>query len=302
MGKEESTKPSLERKRKRRNDGEICDAAYKGDLDAVMRLYEDGVDLDSTTIWPGDTALMKASLRGQTSIVDYLIKNGASVDIKNTHGETALIKAVQYNQENSLKQLIASNANLNVIHNFGFTALMEAVIFDYRGCLAQLLLNGADDTIVFNNLTAFQIAVEKNRPYGVEDAWEGMKGKLKDPRFIDKHSDIYKSFATGVARAFSLLPEGPERNNKPIDFFMSFVNAGLSEPWSRERAIAMMKVLVNDMKREYYYGGEYAVINPLRLNLSTLEYDAERDLVSFAVADGRRKSVKKKQKRSLKNK
>ena len=77
-----------------------------------------------------------------------------------------------------------------------------------------------------------------------------------------------------------LLPEGPERKNKSIDFFLSFVNAGLSEPWSRERAIAMMKVLVKD--RGHEYGRELGVaVNPLRLNLRTLEYDAERALVSL---------------------
>ena len=233
---------------------------------------------------------------------------------------------------------------INVRNNYGDTALMRAVFCDLTSCVAQLLMERADDTIVNNRgETAFQRAARLDRPYGVEDAWEGMKARVSDtqvkmalrcalaartapavdepttllhnffpklsksmtsdimlqvvshwsgwdpsksfdadmdPRWIGRESDVYKSFATGVVRAFSSLPEGPERKNKSIDFFLSFVNAGLSEPWSRERAIAMMKVLVKD--KEHGYGRELGVaVNPLRLNLRTLEYNAERDLVSL---------------------
>jgi len=365
-GSEETKEPSVGSPPAivRRNDDAIVIAARRGDLDEVTRLYDDGVSLDSTD-YIGFTALIAASDQGHSSIVDYLINilininNGAALDSRVRGGPTALMMAASNGKEKVLKQLISAGADLNVRSNNGNTALMRAVFYDRRSCLAQLLMERADDTIVNEDgETAFQMAVRKNRPYGVVDAWEGMKARNMnaskfftvlnsakaasaapvsddttplaafshvvpdamemmgdimsfvtgptsfdadmDPRFIDIKSDVYESFATGVIRAFNSIPEESDRNNKPIDFFLPFVNAGLSEPWSRERAIAMMKVLVKDRIRGY---GRYLVpeVNPLRLTLSTLEYNEERDLVSLLPnADGRRKSVKKKQKRSKK--
>ena len=47
--------------------------------------------------------------------------------------------------------------------------------------MARLLMEGADDTIVDNEgMTAFDYAVHRNRPYGVLDAWEGMKARVSE--------------------------------------------------------------------------------------------------------------------------
>ena len=101
-----------------------------------------------------------------------------------------------------------------------------------------------------------------------------------DPRILDRESEEYTSFATGVLKAFSSLAEGTARENKPFDFFMSFVNAGRSTPFMRERAMAMMKVLAGDGR--YKYGRKLSeAVNPLRLTLETLRYDEERGVVSW---------------------
>jgi hypothetical protein len=52
------------------------------------------------------------------------------------------------------------------------------VTYDKRSCVALLLLEGADDTIKNNvDETPFELARHSDlkRPYGVRDAWEGMK-------------------------------------------------------------------------------------------------------------------------------
>ena len=289
------------------------------------------------------TALMYASYGGHSAVVDYLINNGAAIDISDIGGSTALMLAAENGREKVLLQLIAAGADLNVRHNDGYTALMRAVMFDHRGCVAQLLMEGADDTIVNNSgETAFQRAVRNNRPYEVEDAWEGMKAKMTaskfftvlksasaansapvsddppplgaffhevyssmeimdditsfligptsfgvgiDPRFIDKDADVYNDFVIGVVRAFQSLPEG-ERRDKPIDFFLPFVNEGLSEPWSRERAIIMMKVLAADIRQRdntnpIHSRETLALILKPSLARYTIEYYGERDLVSL---------------------
>ena len=58
---------------------------------------------------------------------------------------------------------------------------MLAVFYDNRRCVARLLMEGANDSIADNQgMTAFDIAVRYNRPYGVLDAWEGMKARVSE--------------------------------------------------------------------------------------------------------------------------
>ena len=237
---------------------------------------------------------------------------------------------------------------MNIRDNVGWTPLMFAVMNDHRRCVARLLMEGADDTIVGNQgCTAFYIAVELNRPYGVRDAWEGMKARVSearimkalrcalaartaplverptnplqnffpklttsaltsrimmhivyhwtgwdpasgaaydadmDPRFIDRKGDEYVQFGLGVLKGFSSILDSSGRKDKSVDFFLPFVNAGGSKAFSRERAVAMMKVLAGD--GEEYKFGRYLEEeeNPLRLTLRGLEYDEESGLVSL---------------------
>ena len=70
---------------------------------------------------------------------------------------------------------------MNIRTNYGWTPLMHAVTHDKRRCVARLLMEGADDTFVDNDgMTAFDRAMRDNRPYGVLDAWEGMKARVSE--------------------------------------------------------------------------------------------------------------------------
>ena len=69
---------------------------------------------------------------------------------------------------------------MNIRDTHGWTPLMLAVIDDKRRCVARLLMEGADDTIVNNGETAFDMAMRYRRPYGVLDAWEGMKARVSE--------------------------------------------------------------------------------------------------------------------------
>ena len=80
-----------------------------------------------------------------------------------------------------LRYLIGAGADMNFRNNGGITPLMHAVFRDRRRCVARLLMEGADDTIVDNQgRTAFDMAVRHKRPYGVLDAWEGMKARVSE--------------------------------------------------------------------------------------------------------------------------
>ena len=73
---------------------DLRSAARKGNLEDVERLLRDsGAEVNSADEYSGVTALILASENGRGSIVDSLIRAGASVDIQNKYGNTALIWA-----------------------------------------------------------------------------------------------------------------------------------------------------------------------------------------------------------------
>ena len=104
------------------------------------------------------------------------------------------------------------------------------------------------------------------------------------PRFFDRDSAEYVQFGKGVLKGFSSIVDVSDRKDKSVDFFLPFVNAGGSKAFSRERAVAMMKVLAWDGEK-YKFGrvlsGEE---NPLGLTLRGLVYNEERGVISFEEA------------------
>jgi hypothetical protein len=121
---------------------------------------------------------MIASWKGLLPIVHFLVSNGAGLDRRNDHGLTAMHVC---KSDMILRYLIAAGADMNIRNDAGETPLMYAVLNDRRRCVARLLMEGADDSIVdIYGRTAFYWAVLRNRPYGVLDAWEGMKARVSE--------------------------------------------------------------------------------------------------------------------------
>jgi hypothetical protein len=132
-------------------------------------------------------------------------------------------------------------AGIDLVDKHGNTALHYAVGYDERSCMAELLMEGSDDTIVNDiGVSAFDMAMQemgkgmRPQPYGNHEAWEAMKTRVPSsqihPPFISRKSEEYTSFATGVSRAFSSLPEAEREEGKDFDFLLPFVNAGRSVP------------------------------------------------------------------------
>jgi outer membrane protein assembly factor BamB len=61
----------------------LWQAAQQGDLSTLKKCIESGIDVDVKTEY-GATALFYACDRGNAQVVEYLLKNGASVDIKDS--------------------------------------------------------------------------------------------------------------------------------------------------------------------------------------------------------------------------
>ncbi|MBL8992541.1 MAG: ankyrin repeat domain-containing protein [Spirochaetia bacterium] len=75
----------------------IHEAAKKGDLAEVTRLFKAGVNVNEKDQY-GQTALMGAASRGQVEVVRFILKVSADVNVRDKSGRTALGWAVKKGQ------------------------------------------------------------------------------------------------------------------------------------------------------------------------------------------------------------
>lgn len=71
---------------------ELRKAAAEGNVDVIKKLLDEGMDVDSQNEY-GMSPLMAAVCRSQKETVDFLIKHGADVNLKNVHGRSSVSMA-----------------------------------------------------------------------------------------------------------------------------------------------------------------------------------------------------------------
>lgn len=137
---------------------EFTSAAGKGNIEIVIELMNNGVNIDCFDSC-GETALLYASQYGHLSIVNFLVKAGANIEIKSrASGLTPLILAASdlaSAKRNKFEQnvikviyfLIEAGADLNAASDDGWTALIGAVNAGSIEAVRVLLTAGADVNI-----------------------------------------------------------------------------------------------------------------------------------------------------------
>ncbi len=89
--------------------------AGAGNLAQVEKRVNDGVDIDFKHSDTGKTALILASERGHTQVVEFLLNSRASVDSQDNEGKTALICASARSHIEIVKLLISNYADVNIV-------------------------------------------------------------------------------------------------------------------------------------------------------------------------------------------
>jgi ankyrin repeat protein len=117
-------------------------AARGGHLTAMQKLLARGVDINAKGDGDGGTALMAASLNGQTDVVRALLRKGANVNAKDNSGQTALLSA-SFGHLDIVRALLEKGADVNAKGNSGQTALLSAS-FGHLDIVRALLEKGAD--------------------------------------------------------------------------------------------------------------------------------------------------------------
>ena len=140
---------------------------YKDNQEAVSILLSEDIDMLSTYIlgndidYPiyrdGTTLLMYGITRDIYKSVEFLLKNGANVNIQDNDGWTALHFAATAlnNSEIYTKLLLDHNADVSLRDSYGNTALWRAT-FDSRGFggVIKLLRAHGADPFLKNNYDA----------------------------------------------------------------------------------------------------------------------------------------------------
>jgi ankyrin repeat protein len=103
----------------------VAEYAYDGELNKVKESIErlGTPNIRTPEKW---TPLMTASENGHMKIVQYLIENGAHLDLRNELGDTALMRATSNNQPEIVEYLIKSGASKLLRNKKGYTPFLKA--------------------------------------------------------------------------------------------------------------------------------------------------------------------------------
>ncbi len=118
---------------------EFFDAVKNGKLETVQKMFEEGIDINSTD-YLGQTALHKAASLGQSGIVEWLISHGADSSRQDSEGNTPLDNARENLRNRTYHALMKHNAPSN---NSTMNVAVALYWSDKERAL-ELLRNGAD--------------------------------------------------------------------------------------------------------------------------------------------------------------
>ncbi len=121
----------------------LMDSVERDNLEAVILALDRGANVNFQTNF-GETALIKAAIKGKTQIVELLLNRGADVNMYDKYGGTALIAASVNNNINIVKLLLDNGAIINHQDLGRRTALHLASGISHYEVVYTLIQRGAD--------------------------------------------------------------------------------------------------------------------------------------------------------------
>jgi len=121
-------------------------AAYLNRYTLMDYLIEQGASLNVTHRPSRETALIAAASQGNVEAIEVLIEAGADLNKEDRSGETALMKAVRADSMTATRLLIEAGADINLEDYTGKSALCYAEQLRGRGIFNYLSSKGARGT------------------------------------------------------------------------------------------------------------------------------------------------------------
>ncbi len=161
---------------------DIHQAAKEGDLAKVKALLEKNTDLINAKNENGQTPLHIAASGGQLAVVEFLISQGADINLRQNNGATALHFACFGGHRDVVEWLIDNGADVNSKDNNGLTPLRVAVFRSNKEMIALLIEKGAalnareengatplHEACIRGNKDVVELLIEKGANIGIED-------------------------------------------------------------------------------------------------------------------------------------
>jgi ankyrin repeat protein len=121
----------------------VRDISRRAALGAALLLCA-GPSASRASESPADRALIVAAMRGDTMGVKKALKDGATVDVRDTRGRTALLIATHDNNAELARALIAAGADVNAKDNIEDSPFLYAGAEGRNDILRMTLEAGAD--------------------------------------------------------------------------------------------------------------------------------------------------------------
>ena len=109
------------------NGDQFVDAVQKSDGDKATQLIQDHPTLIDTRNGKGDTGLIIAIHRGDTTWTAFMLKNGADPNLPGGNGDTPLIAAAKVGLDQATEWLLSVGAKVDGTNKMGETPLIIAV-------------------------------------------------------------------------------------------------------------------------------------------------------------------------------
>ena len=139
-------------------------AAYRGNLEVVQYLLDNGASINLQDDL-GRVALIEAAIIGNLPVVECLLNKGAEVNVQNANKKTALMLAASRRHLEIVKYLVAKKADVNVQDKLGMTALMLASGNGHLDIVNHLVENGAKINVQDKDgKTALMLAASRRYP------------------------------------------------------------------------------------------------------------------------------------------
>lgn len=210
--------------------GTHLDAAYFGDIKKIEALLEGGMDINETS--KGSSLLQVATATGQVEVVEFLLKKGADVNLKDDFGATVLHLAAFNNDRPILELLINAGADLSAEDKEGSSALHYAAAQN-NTISAQFIIEKNSGFLGPNKLGLSPLAILATLEYKQTCQKDGLK---------TEPMQIWLFAAITASCLFGMLGDDYSRSADVCLAAASFIPIGMSlkkyESWTELLSLA----------------------------------------------------------------
>ena len=177
----------------------LANAVIKKDTTLIEKLLKEGVDINTRHPTSGTIVLMIASsYYYYDDIVEYLIRKGADVNLKENEGKTALLWAASNSLPNA-KILIENGANVNFAANDGMTPFIQATLGVSSGKVPMEMC----ELLRKNGANVNAALTRKNASGWTALHYAAVNGDLELVKYLIRHgANINKATAEGSSPLF----------------------------------------------------------------------------------------------------